>query len=82
MFSGGGGGDVCNSGTEHNRKLKFSMETHLTQEKHYIYHASMSLDNVDVLYLEDWNVYRPVLKNLTANKFFLRKRLCLFYFLL
>ena len=45
-------------GTEHNRKLKFNMKTHLTRI-HTIFeycHALVVLDNVDVLYLEDGNV--------------------------
>ena len=36
-------------------KLKFSMQTHVTHINTIseYYHASMNLDNVDVLYLED-----------------------------
>ena len=37
-------------------------------------HASLNLDNVDVLYFEYGNVYRPVLKNKTATMFCLQKR--------
>ena len=33
----------------------------------------MILDNVDILYIEDVNVFRPVLKNNTATMFFLKK---------
>ena len=33
----------------------------------------MILDNADVLYLEDGNVYRPVLRNKTTTVFFLKK---------
>ena len=33
-------------------------------------HASVNLDNVGVLYLEDGNVYRPVLKNKIATTYF------------
>ena len=35
-------------------------------------HASVNLDNVVVLYLEDGNVYRPVLKNETTTMFFVK----------
>ena len=36
-------------------------------------HASVNLDNVDLLYLEDLNVHKPVLENKTATVFFLKK---------
>ena len=36
-------------------------------------HASVNLDNVDILYLENGNIYRPVLKNKTPTLFFLKK---------
>ena len=36
-------------------------------------HASVNLDNVDILYLENGNVYRPRLKHKTATIFFLKK---------
>ena len=36
-------------------------------------HASVVLDNVDVLYLEDKNVYRSVLKKKLQLCFFLKK---------
>ena len=51
------------SGAEHNRKLKFSMQTHHTLINTILeyYRASVNFDNVDVLYLENGNVYRPVL---------------------
>ena len=38
-----------------------------THVQSYICHASMNLDNVDVLYLQNRNVYRPDLKNKTAT---------------
>ena len=57
-----GGGGVYISGTEY-RKLKFSVLTHLTSVN-----ASVNLDNVDVLYLEDGNVYRPVLNTINDEK--------------
>ena len=67
-------GDVSISGTEHNWKLKFSMQTNLTHiNTIFKYcHSSVNLDNVDVLYLEDGNVYRPVLKNKPPNYIFLK----------
>ena len=37
-------------------------------------HASVKLYNVDVLYLEYGNVYRPVLKNKTATMLFPKKK--------
>ena len=36
-------------------------------------HTSVILDNVDILYLEDENVYRPVLKNKIATMILLKK---------
>ena len=33
-------------------------------------HASVNLDNIDVLYLEDGNVYRPIRKNKLQLCFF------------
>ena len=42
--------------------------THATIILEYC-HASVILDNVDVLYLEDGNVCRPVLKNNTTTIF-------------
>ena len=58
MFCVGG---VYISGTEHNWKLKFSMQTHLTHINNIF---DYYLNNVDVLYLEDGNAYRPVLKKI------------------
>ena len=59
-------------------KLKFNMLTHLTHINTIFeyYHASIVLGNEDVLYLEDGNVYRLVLKNKTTT-FFLLKNLFL-----
>ena len=68
-------GDVNISFTEHNSKLKFSMQTYLTHINiisEYC-HALLILDNVGVLYLENWNVCSPVLKNNTAAMFFSQK---------
>ena len=70
--------NVYISGAKHNRTLKFSMQTCLTHiniifELFEYYHASVILDNEDVLYLEDGNVCRPVLKNNTAPMFFSQK---------
>ena len=50
------------------------METHLTQEntKSEYCHASVILDYVDFLYLEDGNVYIPVLK-IKPQLYFLKK---------
>ena len=52
------------------------MQTHLTNINiifEYC-HASVILNNLNVLYLEDGNVYRPVRKkNYTATMFFLKK---------
>ena len=44
-------GDVNISGTEHLWKLKFGMQTHLTHRNTIFEysHASVNLDNVDVL---------------------------------
>ena len=39
----------------------------------YLTHASVILDYVDVLYLENGNGCRPVLKNNTATTFVLKK---------
>ena len=59
------------SGAEHNWKLKFRMQTHLADINTIFeyYHASVNLDNVDVLYLEYEHVKRHVLKNKTATIF-------------
>ena len=64
-------GDEYISGTEHNCKLKFGMQTHLTHiNTIFKYcHASVNLNNVDVLHLEDGNVCNPVLKNKTSTLF-------------
>ena len=65
------------SALEHCRKINFII--HYTASsvtnRQYIKccHASVNLDNVDVLYLENWNVDRPVLKNITATIFYLKK---------
>ena len=68
------GGCIHRTGIEHNRKLKFSMQTHLTHINTIFkyFHASVILDIVDVLYLEGKNV----LKNKTGTVFFMKK---LFY---
>ena len=62
------GGCIHRTGIEHNRKLKFSMQTNLTHIntifKYFL--PSVILDIVDVLYLEGKNV----LKNRTATVFF------------
>ena len=52
------------SGTEHNRKLKFSMQTHLRYIKTIFEYcnASENLGNVDVSYLEVGISIEPVLK--------------------
>ena len=49
---------VCISGTEYNRKLKFSMLTYLTHINTIFEYclASVNVDNVNVLYLENGNV--------------------------
>ena len=59
--------------TEHNWKLKFSMQSHLTDTNALFEycHASENLEK-DILYLEYGNVYRLVLKNKTATMFFLK----------
>ena len=54
------------SGREHNWKLKFSMHTHLP---HINIFFKYCLNNLDILYLQDGNVYRPVLKNKTPSFF-------------
>ena len=59
-------GDVIISGTQQNIKLKFSLLTYLT-------HINTILDDIDVLYLEDRNEHRLLLKNKTATMFFLKK---------
>ena len=68
------GGCIHRTGIERNRKLKFSMKTHLTHINTIFkyFHASVILDIVDVLYLKGENV----LKNKTATVFFMKK---LFY---
>ena len=51
VISVGGGGCIC---AEHSRK--FSMQTYLTDINiilFYYYHASLILDNLECLYLED-----------------------------
>ena len=55
--------------------LKFNMLTHLTHRNTIFEydHASMILGNEGVLYLEDGDVYRLILKNKTATMFFLKK---------
>ena len=57
--------------TEHNSQLKFSIQTHVTHINTIseYFHASLVLDSVDVLYLEDGTVYRSrsVLKNKPKN---------------
>ena len=76
MFSWGEGVNI--SCTEHNWKLKFSMQNHLTHISTIFeyWYASVNLDNA--LYLEYGNVYRPVLKNKSATMiFFLKKKLFL-----
>ena len=47
--------DLYISGTEHNWKFKFSMQTHLTHISTICEYcnALLNLDNVEVLYLED-----------------------------
>ena len=52
------------SGTEHNWKLKFSMQAHLTDINTIFEYCHNN--NVDVLHLEDGTVYRPFLKNKTV----------------
>ena len=55
---------VSVSALEHCRQMKFRMQFHLTliNTIFKICHASVDLDNVDVLYLENGNVDRSVLK--------------------
>ena len=67
LFRGG-----CISGTEYNRNLKLSMQTHQTHTNTVFEycHASVILDNINVLYLEDLNEYRSAVKNKTATMFF------------
>ena len=74
MF-GGGGGCIYISGIEQNWKVKVSIQTNLTHINTIFeyFHASANSGNVDVLYLEDGNVCRPVLKNKTSTMFFLKK---------
>ena len=68
------GGCIHRTGIERNRKLKFSMQTHLTHINTIFkyFHAPVILDIVDVLYLEGKNV----LKNKIATVVFMKK---LFY---
>ena len=65
------GGCIC---TAQSRKLKFSMQIYVTHTNIIFEHchASVILDNVDVLYLEDGNLCRPLLKNKTETMFFLK----------
>ena len=78
MFSGGGGagGGWCTC-------IYFRYRTYEVQIQYintsdtlcnifaFAYcHASVKLENVEVLYLEDGNVYRLVLKNKIATMFF------------
>ena len=66
------------SGREHSRKLKFSMQSYLTHINIIFEYcqASVIIDNVDVLYLEDRNVYtRLVLKKQYHNHVFFSKNL-------
>ena len=62
LWGGGGGGGAYISDKEHNFKLKFSIQTHVTHMNAIFEycHALEILNSVDVLYLEDRNVYRPV----------------------
>ena len=53
-----------------NWKLKFSMKTHQTHITFYLKIAML-----DVLNVEDGDVYSTVLKNKTATMFFLKKKL-------
>ena len=68
------GGCIHRTCIECNRKLKFSMQTHLTHINTIFkyFHAPVILDIVDVLYLEGKNV----LKNKIATVVFMKK---LFY---
>ena len=75
IFSGG-----VYSGIEHNMELKFSMQTFLTHINiifEYC-HAAVILENVDFMYLEDINLYRPVLNNKIATMFFLKETFLFF----
>ena len=65
-------GGVYLSDTEQNRTLKFCMQTPYINTIFENCHAPVILDNVDILNLEDENVYRPVLKNKSATMFFLK----------
>ena len=59
------------SGIEHTKKFIFSKQTYLAHMNTIISeycHASLILSNVDVLYLEDGNVYRPAVKNVLYLK--------------
>ena len=70
-------GDVYIKFTEHHSKLKFSMQTYLTL-KNIIFkncNASVILENSDVLYLEDGNTVRPVLKHNTTTMFFSKQKI-------
>ena len=60
------------SGRTQSRKLKFNMQIYLTHINNIFEYcqASVLLDNVDVLYLEDGNLCIQVLKNNTATIFF------------
>ena len=59
---------MYNSGSEHNCKLKISMQT-----RWYFDTLVYCHNNVNVLYSEDGNVYRPILKYKTATMFFFSK---------
>ena len=63
-------------------KLKLGIQTHLTYINTIFEYclAQVILDNVDVLCLEDGNVYKPVLKNNTTTMFFLKKKFLAIYF--
>ena len=65
-----GGGYISRVQNNYTFKLKFSYQTHLTHINIIIEYC---LNNVDVLYLEEENVHRPVLKKKTASMFFLKK---------
>ena len=71
MFSGG---VVYISDMEHNRKLKFSMQTHMTT---LYLNVAMLWCDVDVLYLEDGNAHRPFFKTKPQLWFLIKNR---FYF--
>ena len=61
--------DIYISGTKQSRKLKFSMQTYVTLRM-FIFeycHASVILDNVEILYLEDGNVCRPCFEKKTSQ---------------